>query len=363
MTHYNNIAHLMDNFILPKPLGFGRVFLPIMFRARFAKGDWEPGELQAYAPLMLEPGAKVLHYGQSVFEGMKAFRVNHSNPHVFRPKCHWQRLNRSLTRLCMPDIPERLFFDGIAYITAYATEKIPPEHGQSLYLRPFVFATSPDLSLKNSTCYEFLVIASPSEIYHSGTMRVLIERDRCRAAVGGTGNIKAGGNYAAALHSARESEEKGFDQTLWLDPYSRNCIEELSGMNIFAVIDRSIHTPHLTGSILGGITRDSIIQLAKNIGYEVTETDMQIEALIEQIQSGQCTELFACGTATGISSISIIGEHDGKEYILPSASPVANHLKSRLMEIQHDKKDDQFGWCWTVADQYMPAELKQFITN
>ncbi|MCO1333214.1 branched-chain amino acid aminotransferase [Microbulbifer sp. OS29] len=342
------IAVSLRGYEVPEKLGFGTAMAPVMFRAVWQDGCWSNGELIPYAPLTVDPAAKVLHYAQSCFEGMKAYRTEEGGAALFRPEMNAARMAYSAQRLCMPSVPESLFLDGVRVVTAHCTNLVPSNSGESLYLRPFLMGTQPDLTVSASNSYEFYVIASPSEAYHSGNMRLWIEREDARAAVGGTGDAKVGGNYASSLLSIGRLRERGYDQSLWLNPANRQNIDELSGMNFFAVIDGSLYTPALNGSILEGITRHSLIQLAKGLGYTVVERAVPIDELLEQIASGECSEAFACGTAAIISPISVIGD-GGQEYSLPyTPGPVAEHLRQALLDIQEGRSEDTYDWMKAV---------------
>jgi branched-chain amino acid aminotransferase len=301
----------------------------------------------------LDPAAKVLHYAQEAFEGLKAYKVDSEKPNWFRPLMNWQRLNSSSQRLCMPEIPKQLFLDGIGSITAYSEPFIPDQTDQSLYLRPFMIGTQPGLGMAVSSTYTFVVIASPSEVYHQGNMHLYIERKDSRVANGSIGAAKVGGNYAAALQSATRCKELGYDVTLWLDPVESKYIDELSGMNFFAVIDGELHTPSLTGSILPGITRNSVIELARSEGMTVHERRIHVDELIEHIKSGHCSEAFACGTAAVIAPIAELGETDGTVYPLQNVGgDVTINMRDRLIDIQEGRAEDPFGWMMELPAEY-----------
>ena len=222
-----------------------------------------------------------------------------------------------------------------------------------------MIGTQPNLGLGVSSTNTFLVVASPSEAYHAGSMRVLVERNDTRAAVGGTGAVKTGGNYAASLLSAANAKTKGYDQSLWLDPMTRTNIEELSGMNFFAMIEGRLCTPKLSGSILPGITRDSLIELARSLGHEVSEETMSIDELLADIGNGRCSEAFASGTAAVVSPISAVGDGDGTEYALPEdPGPVAMSLKDALLGIQEGRQEDPFGWVRPLDRHFYPASAQ-----
>ncbi len=226
---------------------------------------------------------------------------------------------------------------------------IPRESGRSLYLRPFLFGTEAGYLLRNSTTFRFMVIANPVEIYSSGPMRVAIERDDVRAAVGGVGTAKASANYAASLRASNAAMARGLTVALWLDAREQRFIQELSGMNFFAVIGSELHTPALDGAILAGITRDSLIRLGGHLGFKVQERNMVLDELLAQIVSGECTEVFACGTAAIVSPIGLLADRDQREYVPVRVDAVAAQLREALLAIQERRAPDPFGWTRDVA--------------
>lgn len=352
---HDNVFEALSRYEMPEKMGFGQSPGPLMFWAEYIDGLWGEGVLEASRPLQIQPSAKGLHYGQEIFEGMKAYRVGQSRANLFRPEQNWQRFNRSALRMAMPEIPQDLFMQGVYLVTAYSENMIPGNSGQSLYLRPFMFATEPSLDVSGANQFIFMVISSPSESIHSGSMKVLIERGHTRAAVGGTGAAKTGGNYAASFASRKRALEMGYHQSLWLDSVSQTNIEELSVMNFFAVIEGELYTPALTGSLLEGVTRDSIIQLARSMGMTVHQQAINIDQLIEQIHSGVCSELFCCGTGVILCPISHLGEHDGTEHRLAhETGPVAQAIRARMLGIQECRLEDPFGWVAHVPDAYYP---------
>ena len=259
----------------------------------------------------------------------------------------------------MPLVPEALFFQAIDAVAASCSAIVPRESGRSLYLRPFLFGTEAGYLLRNSTTFTFMVIANPVEVYASGAMRVAIERADVRAAVGGVGAAKAAANYAASLRASSAAVARGMTVALWLDARDQRWIQELSGMNLFAVIDGELHTPALDGAILPGITRDSLLTLARHLGFTVVERRMAIDELLTQIESGRCTELFACGTAAIVSPIEVLAERDPKavrdvqgpqrEYAPKNVDVVAARLREALLAIQERRAPDIFGWTRDVA--------------
>ncbi len=358
-----SVHKALAEFSLPSKLGFGVVKAPAMFIAEYVDGGWQPGKVQAYQPICLDPAAKALHYAQQVFEGLKAYKVGDSKPRFFRPLMNMERLNYSARRLCMPEVPEDLYSQGIGLVTGWNEPFIPVKSGHSLYLRPFLLGTTGALGMAPAESYIFMVIASPVEAYHAGEMRVLIEREACRSSRGGTGDTKSGGNYAAAMLSARRTQAKGFHQSLWLDPVAMQNIEELSGMNFFAVIDGELHTPSKSGSFLGGITRDSLLKLGPKSGFKVVERPMPIDELLADIKSGKCTEAFACGTAAIISPISVLADADGSSYELPQIDQIAGQLRSDLLNIQEGSGEDPFAWVVELDSIYYPKNQSSTIKS
>ena len=344
------VATALAGFRLPEQLGFGNVAAPVMFAANCTAGSWGRGELLPYGPIEILPGARVLQYAELVFEGLKAYRVGAAAwPNLFRPRDNWLRLTRSATRLSMQPVPEELFMQGLDAVAGACERLIPRRSSQSLYLRPFLFGTEASYQLRNSTSFRFMVIANPVEIYSTGPMRVAIERRDVRATAGGVGEAKAAANYAAALRASTAATARGYPMTLWLDAQEHRWLQELSGMNLFAVIGGELHTPELDGAILAGITRDSLIRLARHLGLTVHERRIALDELLAKLQTGECSELFACGTAAIVSPIGVLGEADGVEYAPRSVDVVAARLREALLAIQERRAADPFGWTRDVA--------------
>ena len=264
---HDDVWKALREFRLPETLGFGLVPAPVMYSATFENGQWSRGELLPYGPIEILPGARALHFAEQAFEGMKAYRVGRANANLFRARDNYARFKRSAERVAMTAVPEALFHEGIQAVVAACTPLVPDKSGQSLYLRPFLFGTEPGYAVRASHTARFMVIANPSEAYAAGAMKVLIEREQVRAATGGLGSVKTGANYAASLLATTRAIEQGYTVALWLDPVTRQNIEELSGMNLFAVIGDELHTPVLNDSILPGVTRDSLIRLARDLGW------------------------------------------------------------------------------------------------
>ncbi len=342
----------ISDFNLPKDIGFGKVICPVMVTCKYENGAWGDLELSPYKKIELYPTSKVLHYAQEVFEGMKAYKTDGHEILLFRPDENEKRFASSSERMAIPVLPEGYFQEAVKTLVSYCGNFIPNGEGESLYIRPFVFATEESLGIRPSSSYLFIVIASPSGLYFQGDgLEVLIERKKVRAFPGGTGSAKTGGNYSGSLLSSVNALKLGYSQTLWLDALQNKFVEELSGMNFFAVIENTLYTPILEDTILGGITRKSIIEIAKNLNLQVIESKIDIDDLIEKIKSGLCTELFACGTAAVITSIAALGEEDGVRYFMKNKiGPWSIRLKNELVAIQTGQKKGPEGWSVKVSD-------------
>lgn len=338
------IASILENYQLPSHLGFGASLAPIMYCAEYRNGSWHEGGILPFDQLRISPAATCLQFGQQCFEGLKAYQVNQAHPQLFRPELNYARFCRSAKRLCMPPPPAEIFAHGLMRIVTEFSQHIPNFTGQSLYLRPTLLGTSATFQVTPSHQYKFIIIASPSEAYFNKPIKVMIERSQTRAVRGGTGTEKVGGNYAASLHATAKSIAKGYDQPLWLDALEQRYIEELSGMNVMAVIEGELHTPALTGSILPGITRATLLELARHWGITIKEKTIAIDALTAAIQQGQCSELFACGTAAIVSPIAEIGEADGRRYPLAEVNTLAAKFKTGLLDIQEGRAQDIHQW-------------------
>lgn len=344
-----DLARALREFTLPEQLGFGAVAAPVMFSAEWADGIWSAGTLLPYGAIEILPGARALQYAELAFEGLKAYRVGGSAPSLFRPRENWQRLARSTQRMSMPVVPEELFFAAIEAMVAACKNFIPQQSGRALYLRPFVFGTEAGYVIRNSNRFRFMVIANPVEAYAAGPMRVAIERTDVRAAAGGIGAAKVAANYAPSLRASSAALARGLTVALWLDAREQRFIQELSGMNLFALIRGELHTPELDGAILPGVTRDSLLRLAAHLGFKTHERRMAIDELLEQIRSGDCSEVFACGTAAIVSPIERLADADGQDYVPRGSNVVAAQLRSALLAIQECRSEDIFDWTRRIS--------------
>ncbi|MCH5597186.1 branched-chain amino acid aminotransferase [Niabella ginsengisoli] len=287
-----------------KNLGFGKYFSDHMLEADYVNGEWSSVKIRPYQQLGFLPALSVLHYSQTIFEGQKAHKDENGNIHIFRPHENWKRMNRSAERMAMPQVPEEIFIDGMKQLIELDKNFIPSGYDESLYIRPFLFASEETLGVKEANSYKFLIITGPVGSYFSAPARIYVEETFTRAAPGGTGAAKTGGNYAASLLSSAEAKKQGYDQVLWMDAIEHKYVQEVGAMNIFFIIGDKIITPDLTdGTILGGITRLSLIEMFKDAGHEVEERKISIDEIIDAYKNGQLKEVFGAGTAATISHV------------------------------------------------------------
>ena len=329
--------------------GFGKIFSDHMVTIDWTEGQgWHSATLGPRQPIPLDPAASVLHYAQEIFEGLKAYRLADGTMALFRPEANARRFNASAQRLAMPELPEDLFIEAIRQLVAVDANWFPSVEGGSLYLRPFMIATEAFLGVRPAKEYKFIVIASPAGNYFkSGAPAVSIwVSDYTRAAPGGTGAAKCGGNYAASLVPTAEAFAKGHAQVLFLDADEHKWIEELGGMNLFFVMaDGRVVTPPLTGTILPGVTRDSLLQLAVEEGLTVSEEPYSLDQWQADAASGALLEAFACGTAAVVTSVGKVAGRD-REFTIGSGGPgqLTQKLRSRLVAIQRGEGPDPHGW-------------------
>ncbi|MBE3028294.1 branched-chain amino acid aminotransferase [Janthinobacterium sp. BJB1] len=336
---------------------FGRIFTDHMVVIPYRDGKWQQGELKAYGPLMLDPSASSLHYGQAIFEGYKAFAQPDGSIKTFRPEQNAERFNRSAARLAMPAIPVELFLEAGDALIAQDRNWVPKNTGESLYMRPLMIATDPYLGVRPSEEYLFVLFASPAGAYFPKGVKpvtVWISEDFVRAAPGGTGEAKCAGNYAASLMAQSQAQEKGCDQVVWLDAVHREYIEEMGGMNLFFVYKDgekiTVVTPELTGTLLPGITRRSLLEMAKDLGYATEERKLSVQQWRDDIASGRMTEVFACGTAAVITPVGV-AKANGFEMTINNNEngAVTLALREALLGLQHGTAPDTHGWMHTVC--------------
>ncbi len=325
-------------------LSFGSIFSDHMFVCDYKDGKWQNPTVQPYAPIQLDPSAKIFHYGQSIFEGMKAYKDANGNTLLFRPLENCKRLNKSAERMVIPQVPEAIFMDGLKKLLEIDSAWIPTNDGSSLYIRPFMFASGNGFHASPANEYKLIICTAPSGAYFSGKVKVLIEEKYARAANGGVGFAKAGGNYAAQFYPTQLAIEKGYNQVIWTDDNTHEYIEEAGAMNIFARINDTLITSPTSDRILDGITRKSILQIAKDANITVEERKITVSEVVKAAKDGSLKELFGTGTAAVISPIAGFG-YKNEDFDLPELeASFASILKKKITDIQTNKADDPYGW-------------------
>ncbi len=326
-------------------LPFGMVYSDHMFVADFSNGEWKNFRIVPFGKIEVSPATPAIHYGQSIFEGLKAHRGPGGEALVFRPFDNLRRMNFSAARMCMPVIPDDLFMDSISELINVDRGWIPTAKGASLYIRPFLFSADEYIGIRPSLSFTFMVILSPVGAYYSDPVKVDIETHYTRAPQGGTGYAKAGGNYGGALYPAKLAQEKGYHQLIWTDGKTHEYIEESGTMNVMFVINDVVITPALSDSILSGITRDSVLRLAREWGVSTEERKVSVAEIVEALEAGTLQEAFGVGTAATIARIDSIG-YKGKDYKLPAAGPeqFSARVYDALEGIKHGTLPDPFGW-------------------
>ena len=333
-------------------LGFGEVFSDHMFSMDYENGEWINQRIEPYGKIEFEPAMCTLHYAQAVFEGLKAFHVRDGSINIFRPEKNLERMNRSNERMCMPTIDEDMFFDAMTELIKLERDWIPKDTGHSLYIRPFIFGTENFLGVHPSSTYRFMIILSPVGAYYKegfNPVSLLVPEEYVRAVKGGVGEAKTAGNYAASLLPAKIAQEKGFTQVLWLDGEHHKYIDEVGTMNIFFVIDDEVITPPLEGSILPGVTRDTVLDLTKSWGMKVNERRISIDELIQSSKEGRLQEVFGTGTAAVISPVDEIQYRETNISINHGQiGPIARRLFDEISGIQYGEISDTHGWIYNI---------------
>lgn len=332
-------------------LGFGEVFSDHMFSAVYENGSWKSPKITPYGPIEIYPSLTSLHYGQVIFEGMKAFRTS-GGINLFRPQKHFERMNRSARRLCIPEIDSTIFMDGLKELVSVDRDWVPAKKGTALYIRPFVFAADNYLGVRISHTYRYMVITSPVGAYFKegfNPVKLVTSGEYVRAVKGGLGEAKTPANYAASLLPTDEAKKKGFSQVLWLDGIEGRYVDEVGTMNVFFLIGDELVTPMLEGNILEGVTRDSVITIARDWGMNVTERRVSMDELIEASDKGLLKEAFGSGTAAVISPVGEI-EHLGRSLVINGgkAGELSLKLFAEITAMQYGEKEDRFGWCVRV---------------
>ncbi|MGW0608835.1 branched-chain amino acid aminotransferase [Streptomyces sp. NPDC002644] len=334
---------------------FGEVFTDHMISIDWERDrGWHDARLHPYGPLVLDPSAQVFHYGQEVFEGMKAYRRQDGTVVTFRPYANAARLNRSCARMAMPPLPEETFVEALELLVGADRDWVPDRPGHSLYLRPFMIATQHTIGFYGpSAAYRFMVIASPAASYFNAgakPLTVWLSRDYTRAAPGGTGEAKCGGNYAGTLVAQTQAREMGCDQVVWLDSAERRWVDEMGTSNLFFVHGDRLVTPELSGTLLAGVTRDSVLALAAELGLRAEEGRISVEQWRADAESGSLTEVFSCGTSSMITPVGFVRSADGDWTIGDGTpGPVTERLRAELTGIQNGSRPDPFGWVHKIA--------------
>ena len=331
-------------------LSFGRYFTDHMLEADYENGEWKNIEIKPYQPLLLSPSVAALHYGQAIFEGIKAYRDEAGNAFIFRPQDNYRRFNISAQRMQMPTVPEELFIEGMKQLVAMDKSWIPQLKDHSLYIRPFMFASDELIGVRPSDNYKFLIILSPTGPYYNAPMRIYVEEQYVRAVPGGVGYAKTAGNYAAAMLATANAKKLGYDQVLWTDAFEHKYVQEIGTMNVFFIIGNKAYTPDLSmGTILDGVTRSSAIELLKEMGYEIVERRITIDELMDAYKAGDLKEVFGTGTA---ATISMIKELRYKDFVMEFdvdswiAGPT---LKDWITDIREGRREDKYGWMYKIS--------------
>jgi branched-chain amino acid aminotransferase len=330
-------------------LPFGRYFSDHMLEADYENGEWKNIEIKPYQPLLFSPSVAALHYGQIIFEGIKAYRDQAGDASIFRPLDNYKRFNISAERMQMPAVPEDLFIEGMRRLVELDKNWIPSREDYSLYIRPFMFASDEMIGVRPSETYKFMIILSPTGPYYSVPMRIYVEEKYVRAVKGGVGFVKNAGNYGSSMQATIEANKRGYDQVLWTDAFEHKYVQEIGTMNVFFIIGNTAITPGLSeGTILNGVTRQSAITLLKEMGHRVEERPLSIDDIIDAYKAGSLQEVFGTGTA---ATVSMIKELRYKDFVMQfdvESWKTAPTLKKWIMDIREGRREDKYGWMVAV---------------
>jgi branched-chain amino acid aminotransferase len=328
---------------------FGKYFTDHMLEADYINGEWTNVQIRPYQPLMLSPATAAIHYGQAIFEGIKAYKNPQGEAFVFRPHDNYKRFNLSAKRMEMPEVPEDIFMEGLKILIDMDRNWIPSFPDHSLYIRPFMFSSDEMIGVKPSDNYKFMIILSPTGPYYNTPMKIYVEEKYVRAVPGGVGYAKAAGNYGAAMHATAEAKRKGYDQVLWTDAFEHKYVQECGTMNVFFIIGDKVITPDLgSGTILAGVTRDSVITVLKSLGLTLEERNLSMDEVLEAHKSGALKEVFGTGTAATISLIKELRYHD---YVMEFDTEkwIFTHQVRKIMnEIRYGITPDTHGWMYKI---------------
>ena len=324
---------------------FGKYFTDHMLEADYENGEWKNIEIKPYQPLLLSPSVAALHYGQAIFEGIKAYKNEAGEAAIFRPYDNYRRFNISAERMQMPAVPEEIFIQGMKQLIALDKAWIPKKADHSLYIRPFMFSSDEVIGVRPSDNYKFIILLSPTGPYYTAPMRIYVEEQYVRAVPGGIGYAKAAGNYGAAMYATAQAKKKGYDQVLWTDAFEHKYVQEIGTMNVIFIIGDKAVTPDLgAGTILAGVTRNSALCLLQEIGFKVEERPVSIDELIEAYKAGSLYEVFGTGTA---ATISLIRELRYKDFVMQFDTDqwkTAPGIKNYLSDIREGRQEDKWGW-------------------
>jgi branched-chain amino acid aminotransferase len=330
-------------------LPFGKYFSDHMLEADYEDGQWKNVEIKPYQPLLMSPANAALHYGQSIFEGIKAYKLPTGEAAIFRPYDNFRRFNVSAERMEMPAVPEEIFIEGMRQLIAIDSNWIPDKADYSLYIRPFMFAADEVIGVKPSEKYKFLILLSPTGPYYAAPMRIHVEEEFVRAVPGGVGFAKCAGNYASSLYPFSQARKMGYDQVLWMDAVEHKYVQEIGTMNVFFVIGNTAITPGLeSGTILAGVTRDSVIEVLKEMGLTVEERDLSIDEITAAYKEGRLKEVFGTGTAATISMIKELRYKDFEMHFDTASWQCSPEVKRRIDAVRYGKAPDTHGWLFKV---------------
>ncbi len=332
-----------------KNLGFGKYFSDHMFVSDFNGEQWIEPRIVPYGSFQVSPALSALHYGQSIFEGMKAYRYENGDIYMFRPLENFKRLNVSAERMAMPTLPEELFMEALIKLMRLDSSWVPQEDGCSLYIRPLLFATEAHIGVKISDTYSLIIMTSPVGAYYSQPLKVLVETKFTRAVPGGVGFAKTAGNYGRSHYPTRLAQQKGYNQLIWTDGYEHKYLEESGTMNVMVVINDTLVTPQLHDTILKGVTRDSVLTIASDLGVKVEERKISVDELVDAQNKGTLQEIFGAGTAATIAPVCLFG-YNGKDYQLPPITnkSLGSRIKKQLDDIRRGKMADVHSWMYKV---------------
>jgi len=324
---------------------FGKYFTDHMLEANYENGEWGTAEIKPYQAITIDPACAALHYGQAIFEGIKAYKTREGEVFIFRPEDNFKRFNISAERMEMPAIPEEIFMEGLKQLVKLDEKWIPAKADHSLYIRPFMFSTDEVIGVKPSSKYKFMIILSPTGPYYSAPMRIYAEEKFVRAVEGGVGYTKNAGNYGSSMHATAEAKRKGYDQVLWMDAFEHKYVQECGTMNVFFIIGNTAITPSIDeGTILAGVTRDSVIQILKDMGLKVEERRLGMDEILEAYKNKNLTEIFGTGTAATISPIKELRYKDFVMTFETEKWKDAPEVKRRLNDIKEGRAEDKYHW-------------------